>query len=76
MRICFAGAAIQVVVDKTGGLEEGVTYRCAEETESTAPHIIAYGVRKRGGNRHVFHRRDVVDDSFPVREKPDNIIME
>lgn len=40
----LAGAAVEMVVDETGGLQKGITNCGAEEFEPPMFHVIAYGI--------------------------------
>ena len=69
-------AAVEVVVDEAGGLEEGVADSGAKEFESTAAHVFADGIGYRGGDGHRFFIRYVVDYALSAGKETDDVVME
>lgn len=71
----FASAAVEMVVDEAGGLEERVADGGAEEAESAAAHVAADGVGQWRSHRHCAGVGHVVDNSFASRQKASDILV-
>ncbi len=65
----FGGAGGEVVVDKAGGLEEGVADGGAEEFKSAALHVFGYCVGYGGCDGQVIKRFRIVDNGEAVAEE-------
>src|SRR3954464_9035575 len=71
---CFSGlakAAVQMIVDYSHRLHEGVADGRADELEAALEEILAKGVGLGGLRRHLAGAAPAVDDRFAADEAPD-----